>query len=400
MKICSLKQRGVNMKTKTLVLAISLVIVISTLCQSVIFASAKPNMNILEQEQAKADKISKKISTIEILGPLAPISLSPFFGLTCLSGASILSEKGMLPENAFLSNNETLNNPLFFVVFLLLTIATSVPKLTSVSKVFAEIADQLETYAGIVTYLAVFAIAASTQGDSTNEVVYTAGIFTFTRDTLLMAACVINIIVINTVKYFFELLVLICPIPTLDAIFECANKAIAGLLMAVYVFSPWLAFVIDVILFLICLPIFKWCIRRIRYLRNILLGPVLWSMKKKWSKAGPDARAARTLSQHFKDIELLMKVFPNRRVGRIKKKELSYLVLADNSLRVAKLRWFRDPVIEILDKDELTCEVTTGLTSNSIDFQNNQGKTLYGLLFSRIYNEHIDRIKTLLTNKD
>ena len=35
-------------------------------------------------------------------------------------------------------------------------------------------------------------------------------------------AAAINIIVINTVKFFFELLVLISPIPTLDAIFEVA----------------------------------------------------------------------------------------------------------------------------------------------------------------------------------
>ena len=57
----------------------------------------------LVADKAKGDQIAKKITNIEILAPLAPVALSPFFGITCLSGASILASRGILPiDNAFL----------------------------------------------------------------------------------------------------------------------------------------------------------------------------------------------------------------------------------------------------------------------------------------------------------
>jgi len=64
----------------------------------------------LQQDVQKADKIVEKYGITEALGPLAPVAMSPFFGLACLSGTSILCEMGILPKNDFLQGNEVLNN--------------------------------------------------------------------------------------------------------------------------------------------------------------------------------------------------------------------------------------------------------------------------------------------------
>ncbi|MCA9201028.1 MAG: hypothetical protein KDA87_25990, partial [Planctomycetales bacterium] len=102
-------------------------------------------------EQHAAARLSEHVSTSEWLGPLAPVALSPFFGITCLSGMAIFGE-GWLPADHFLTRASTpLKNPVVFYSFLTLTVLTSVPRLSKVSKPFAQAVDQLEAYAGIIT---------------------------------------------------------------------------------------------------------------------------------------------------------------------------------------------------------------------------------------------------------
>ena len=298
----------------------------------------------LSNDQVKAEQLVNSLPITDVLGPLAPVALSPFFGLTCLSATSILSEKvDFIPDNKFLTGNEALNNPAVFMAFLVLTIATSIPKLTTVTKVFAQAVDQVETYAGIVSYLVVFGLAVSAAGDSGEQVIYTAGIFTFTKHALLMAACVINIFVINTVKFFFELLVLISPIPTLDAMFEAANKAVAAVIAIIYAFNPWLAFVLNLLLFLVCLAIFQWAHKRIRFYRSILLAPAEMTIRKKLfnSSGDPNAGIKDKIAHHIKDGIAIVKVFPEKRFGKIKKRDACCIIKSGDNLLLVKLRLFR-----------------------------------------------------------
>jgi len=220
-------------------------------------AADKYSRQSLTADQVKAQQLVSNIPVTEVLGPLAPVALSPFFGMACLSGTSILSNTPLLPENDFLTGNEALNNPLVFATFLLLTIATSVPRFTTVTKTVAEATDQIETYAGIISYGAIFMMSDFSMAGEASEVVYTAGIITFSKEALLLAAVAINIFVINSVKFFFELLAWISPVPFLDAAFEFCNKTLAAVLAIIYAFNPWLALVINLVLFGICLVIFR-----------------------------------------------------------------------------------------------------------------------------------------------
>src|SRR4030042_1756561 len=198
---------------------LALLLICAWLCIDCCLASVN-KLNV-QQDQLKANVLVEKLHISEALGPLAPVALSPFFGLTCLSGTSILCNHGLLPENTFLMGNDTLNNVLIFVSFLGLTVITSVPRLVTASKIFAEATERLETYAGIISYGVILMLAEQT-GAQQQQVVYTAGIFTFTHQGLLACAAAVIIFVISTVRCFFELLTLISPIPTLDAIFEFA----------------------------------------------------------------------------------------------------------------------------------------------------------------------------------
>ena len=110
------------MKRSTLILMCMLVL-ISGWFIGVPVSSAETTIDQdkLLAESQKGQNLAEKMGITETLGPLAPVALSPFFGLACLSGTSILCEKGILPENDFLMGNEVLNNGWVFLIFAGLT---------------------------------------------------------------------------------------------------------------------------------------------------------------------------------------------------------------------------------------------------------------------------------------
>lgn len=223
-------------------------------------------------------QVVQSITTSEWLGPLAPIAISPFFGITCLAGMSQFGGD-YLPLNSFVSDNAALKSPVVFWIFLVLTLVTSVPRLTKVSKPIAQGLDQIETYAGIITIL-VLRFMVSTPEPSEQVAFVQMGFLTFSTDVLLSVVAIINIIVINTIKFFFEVLVWLIPIPFVDAILEAGNKALCVGLMAIYAWSPIVATVINLCLFTVCFLAFKWVKRRVTFFRTMLTEPI-WAMVSK-----------------------------------------------------------------------------------------------------------------------
>ncbi|TWT91258.1 hypothetical protein [Stieleria varia] len=239
---------------------------------------------------AVANSWAESLHLADWLGPLAPLALSPFFGITCLSGLALWGPE-WIKNNALLGSTGPLQNEVLFGVFLVLTVLTSLPRLTKVSKPFAQAVDQLETYSVIVILLVIKFLAdsgAAHSGNAGEVAMVQLGVLSFTVETLLAFAMVVNVIVINCVKFFFELLVWLTPIPFLDAVFEVCNKALCGLLMAVYAFSPTIATVINLIVLVLAAIILRWTGRRMRFYRTIFLDPVIARVWR--SYACPDLR--------------------------------------------------------------------------------------------------------------
>jgi hypothetical protein len=230
----------------------------------------------------------EQLQLADWLGPLAPIAISPFFGVTCLSGLAIWGPES-IKDNALLGSAGPLQSTTLFFVFLALTVLTSLPRLTKVSKIFSQAADQLETYAVIIILLAIKIIASTESSDA--EAVPVAmiqmGVFQFTLDALVAIAMVINILVINSVKFFFEFLVWLTPIPTLDAIFELCNKALCAALMAVYAVHPALATLVNLVMLLAAALVLRWVGRRVLFYRTMMLDPLIARL---WPSYGEPAR--------------------------------------------------------------------------------------------------------------
>ncbi len=239
---------------------------------------------------AAASSISKQVSTQEWLGPLSAIALSPFFGLACLSGAATYGPDWLQSRTALLGPNSPLNNPILFWTMFGLTVATSLPRFTKVSKPFALAAEKLEMYSAVIILIAMKFMSSGSgipesgilesgileSGIQQSEaMVMTAGVATLPMDVLLSLIAALNIVVVNTIKLAIELLVWLIPFPMVDAFLEMANKGLAGALMALYAYSPLLATVINVCILTGCCLIFFRVKRHMAYMKELIMRPLI-----------------------------------------------------------------------------------------------------------------------------
>jgi hypothetical protein len=313
------------------------------------------------------------------LGPLAPVALSPFFGITCLSGLALWGPN-WITDNAVLSANGPLKNPMLFYAFLGLTILTSVPRFTKISKPFAQAVDRLETYSVIVILLMVKVISSMNTDDSgatpvamVQPGVVQLGVVSFSVDTLLAIAMVVNVLVINSVKFFFEFLVWLTPVPFLDACFEVLSKSLCAGLMAIYAFSPAIATSINLLLLLVAAVVLRWMSRRVRFYRTMVLDPIL---ARCWQDYGIPKRP-----------ELI--VFPKQRFGPFAAKSRLKLVRQSDGdgWVLSEANWWRRQQSHVVIPKSLP-KMCCGWVMHQIEISNAAGESCI-LCLSRRYDAHL-----------
>ncbi len=331
----------------------------------------------------KVNRLAGSVQVCEWLGLLSPIAISPFFGIAMLAGMSQFGSDA-LPFNEFTSDSPILSNPATFWIFLLLTLVTSLPRLTKVSKPAAQAIDQLETYAAIITIVLLRVLAASTDGTATEAqvVVMQAGMFAFSADVLMSIVAIINIIVINTIKFFFEVSVWLIPLPMVDAALEVANKSTCVALMGIYAYNPALATGINLLLFVGCLWAFYWVKRRTTYLHTLLWDP-LWAM----------------VSPRYAVPQDRLTVFPQQAIGPFKAKSKLTMQVTESGWSLTQYRFLLPTKRILLESSENTLALAKGLVANRIEMADGNR-----LLFSRRHAQHFSALAEQLnlqtTNTD
>jgi hypothetical protein len=334
-------------------------------------------------DHEKVAGLAGTVSAMEWLGPLAPIAISPFFGLACLCG---ISQYGGGWANAFVSNNPVLQNPAVLWAFVGLTIVTSIPRLTKVSKPVGQAIDQLEAWSGIITILIIRFAASATSDPASDATAMAAipivecGFLSMSADVLFSIAAIINILVINTIKFFFEVSVWLMPLPFVDAMLEATNKSVCAGLMAIYAWSPFWATMLNLVIFLACFAAFRWVKRQTAYMRSILFDPV-WAMVQK-SFGVPKGNS--------------LTVFPQQDFGPFAAREKLQLIDRGEHWELRQNRMFADKS-HSMPKSENRLEIVPGLIVNRINVNPQGGdSTEQSLLFTRRFNDHLPELAELL----
>jgi len=339
----------------------------------------KPGSDFSAADVTAASQFGQTLGIADWLGPMAPVALSPFFGITCLSGMALYGKGWVSADNPFLGENSPLHNTNVFYAFLVLTLITSIPRLTKVSKPFAQAVDQVEAWAGIITLLTLKMMMGADAPAADQVPMVQLGIVSFTLDTLLMIAAAINIFVINAVKFFFEVLIWITPIPTVDAIFEAANKSVCAVLMAIYGYSPTIATAINLTMFVVAAFLFRWVYRREVFFRTVLLDAI-------WSYLSP--------SKSVRKPELT--VFPAAAFGPFAARTRCRLCKTDGGWALVQQRLLRDNVMFELPSTDCHVELVSGYFTNSLKLIGSQPVEL---TFSRRYNACLQELATAIGAK-
>ncbi len=320
---------------------------------------------ISESEITAAQQFGSSISIAQWLGPMAPVALSPFFGITCLSGMAMFGGEWISKGNPLLGENSPLHNPAVFWTFLSLTILTSIPRFTKVSKPFAQAVDQLESWSGIVTMITLRILMASAGETAEAPEIVQAGLLSLSMDTLMMLAAAINIFVINAVKFFFEVVIWLTPVPFLDAAFEVLNKSLCAVLMGVYAWSPVVATGVNLAMFTVAAVMFGWIHRRQVFFRTMLTD-LVWAT---FAKSSP----ATSIT-----------VFPVSSVGKIKSRARCRLARSSNGWTLTHRSYLRPVIIQQFRDDQ--CPVlVAGIFTNTITFS----RPSVQLTFGRLYNSDL-----------
>jgi hypothetical protein len=308
------------------------------------------NSPLSQKDLATAAELGRQIGMLDWLGPLAPVALSPFFGITCLSGLAIWGPDWLPGKNTLLAS-PVLQNPAVFTSFLILTVLTSLPRLTKVSKPFVQAVDRLEAYAAIIVLIVVKFMGNAT-GSSTVDEPLAAGLGSFSMDLLLCFAAGLNVLVINAIKFFFEMLIWLIPFPMIDAMFEAANKTLCAALMTLYAFSPLMATLVNLLLFAASAVVFRWVYRRLTYYREMLSEPLLTRL------LGPKGGVERIVLFPLSGWE----PFPARA-------KLALIKDAEEHTRIVWWRWPLACAEKTVTKGEGTWQICSGWFSSEIVFK-------------------------------
>ena len=279
----------------------------------------------------------------ELFGPVLPIAFSPFFGVALTSLASILASEGIF-ENEFLATHPILSNYGFFILFLVLTILTALPKYTKITGQFGLFISKLEDYAGVIILISIQVLPSLFKDMQTTEtVVYQAGMFEFTYTSLISIVAVANLYVIRVVRYFFDFLIFVSPVPAIDAFFDNSKKGFVALIIALYAFSPLLAFILNVIIFIISLFLFVWLKRRVTYFEYIYVNPLKARIFNKLPELVA-LRIPKKIRGKHSYLDFALKVFPMNKINKFKRKMLCWLICENGKLYLYKNRFFRKPL--------------------------------------------------------
>ncbi len=328
------------------------IILIFTLIASVGFSQEPDNEKIDDAVNQNTHIILDNMDILEVFGPVLPIALSPFFGVAITSLASILASEGVF-NNEFLATHPILSNWWIMGIFLILTVLTALPKYTKITGQLGLFIAKIEDYAGLII-LVIIQIAPTlfnSEPSDTVAVVYKSGFFEFSYGTLIAAASVANMYVIKVVRFFFDFLIFLSPIPAIDSAFDTIKKTFIILVVGLYVINPLLAFILNVIIFTASAIMFSWVNKRVVYFENIYVNP----LKIKIFKNPPDLidkHLPRKIAKNHEFLQFAVKAFPLKRMGTFKRKMKCWLVSDNNSLFLYKNRFILKPRILDLNKSK------------------------------------------------
>lgn len=258
-----------------------------------------------------------------------------------LSGIPIIRTVSELP----------IANPVAAILLTIVAIAMYVIHSTSASKLFSKATiDNVEQWGGMIVTVALSLLPlAATQvvaAESTNVNYVSPGTYGITLILAILSA------IFNAVVYIciygcidaVELLGAVIPIKGMNVVIEILKGILHMVLLLLQIFSPALSVIISILLVVVGVLLFRKMSLLSTYYMYIYVKP-LW--KNLWHRNDlvpfVHRKFPRKGRKRYPAVELAVPAFSMNKTGKIRKRELVWLILKDHVPYLVRIKAFRKP---------------------------------------------------------
>lgn len=239
----------------------------------------------------------------QVFGPLPAVASTPFLGLAALSGVGLLTDTSLVREtrwswlatlrdNALVAEARRYSTwPRFLALagLALLGYLANSGKLQGVAgKAFRLFEDS-----SVLVGYTLLAVASLPDGSPGPPRVAEAGILGSLAPYLLPLATALALGTMMAVRFAFDVLIWLSPVPFVDLLFETSKKVVTLGVLLLYLWSPALAAALCLVALLVALLAAGWAFRVLGLYRRVLLNPLLAALVPGFFPRLVDAGEAR-----------------------------------------------------------------------------------------------------------
>jgi hypothetical protein len=331
----------------------------------------EPKTEAQEPKTSAQQTLVQNNTLIAQFAQLAPMGINPYAAVFL---TSLCSKMGF--HNSFVATNPFFNSWIVVILFGSLFLFTiSVGTIFKTNKVTAPIAladNYLSNYAALViNAFIMIAPAFLSTHEMDNKVVYEAGFLSISFKTaLILFVSMYFLIVFMCVRFFIDILIYLSPIPFIDSVLEIFKLIATVGFVLISIISPMLTVLISIVMFLVCLIIYRRAIRLADKMKYLVIYPILNLFRSK--------EKVLTNGQSFSIL-----AFTGKKTNKIKHGKIVRLEKQADKFYLTRKYYFFET------KDEITFE-DCFIIQNHLNMHIKNASGTKHLILNRSYNSYVN----------
>jgi hypothetical protein len=222
----------------------------------------------------------------QLIGITPVLANTPFLGLATLCGLAVLSDSAWVTSSPSTLAHSVRQNALiarmrpyasgwlfaFLIVVALLTYASNSGKIQGI---FGKLVHLLEAVTVLCAYIFLSTTVLRDLPKPPPPTIAQMSVFSVTTGVLLGVVACLALAAMMLVRLAIGLAIWLIPIPFVDLAFETVKKVFTVVMVAIYLFNPFLATVIAIGLIALSLLVAGWALRLLMFVARIIIFPRL-----------------------------------------------------------------------------------------------------------------------------
>lgn len=221
-----------------------------------------------------------------LVGPMPAVASTPFFGLAALSAAGLVAKTDLVRgsthpwvrafrNNALIREAQRYSNWPVLLTLAGLALVTYLANTGKVRGLIGKLLRIVEDSSSVLLYFALSLGALDFVAPPHAPTVAHLSILGDARQDLVAFGLALGLAAMVLVRYAFDVLVWLVPIPLVDFGFETLKKLLTVGFLCLYLFAPAVAAAVALLLLILAMLLAPWALRVLGFTFHLLLRPLL-----------------------------------------------------------------------------------------------------------------------------